>query len=120
MSKFREIFLNLHNLKGNFIGCDPFHHLTIAGVACEGIYCKYFLPFCMIMVVPCPLKLSYLIKQILWLEHMINKTGHWIHHAVNKGEQQITLPDGEKFLVDGLCLQTTTVLQFHWCFFPKI
>ena len=35
MNKFREIFLNLHDSKGNFIGCDPLHHLTIAGVAFE-------------------------------------------------------------------------------------
>ena len=61
------------------------------------------------MIVPRPVKSNYSIKHILyiWLECMINKTGHWIHRAMNGGKPQITLQVGKKFLVDGLCLQTT-------------
>ena len=52
MTKFRDIFKNLQDENGRSIGVDPYHHLTIAGVAFEGIYCKYFLPSDMIGVVP--------------------------------------------------------------------
>ena len=63
------------------------------------------------------MKSYYSIKQILWLEYEINKSGHYIHHARNGGEQQITLLTGQKILVDGLCLASNTVYQFHGCFY---
>ena len=81
MTKFRDIFKSLQDETGRSIGVDLFHHLTIAGVAFEGIFCKYFLPPESIGIVPRPLKANYFIKQILWLEYEINKSGHYIHHA---------------------------------------
>ena len=50
---------------------------------------------------------------------MTNKTSHWIHHTLNGGEQQVTLPEGKKVLVNGLCLANNTVYQFHSCFFHR-
>ena len=38
MERFRELFITLTRDDGTNIGVDPFNHLTIAGVAFEGIY----------------------------------------------------------------------------------
>ena len=65
MTKFRDLFKNLQDQSGCSIGVDPNHHLTIAGVAFEGIYCKYVLPAETIGVVPRPVKSNYSVKQIL-------------------------------------------------------
>ena len=105
-----EIFKSLQDESGCSIGVDPFHHLTIAGVAFEGIFCKYLLPPETIGIVPRPMKSNYSVNQILWMEYEINKSGHYIHHARNEGEQQITL-------LTGSCLATNTVYQFHGCFY---
>ena len=59
-------------------------------------------------------------KQILWLDYEINKSGHYIHHARNGGEQQITVLTGQKILVDGVCHVTNTVHQFHGCFITDV
>ena len=37
MTKFRDIFKQLQDENGRHIGVDPYHHLTIAGVAFERI-----------------------------------------------------------------------------------
>ena len=47
----------------------------------------------------------------------MNKSGHYIHHARNGGEQKITLLTGQSILVDGFCISTNTVYQFHGCFY---
>ena len=44
MEKFGELFITLTREDGRNIGVDPFNHLTIPGVAFEGVYMKYFLP----------------------------------------------------------------------------
>ena len=51
------------------------------------------------------------------MEYEINKSRHYIHYAQNGGVQQITILTGQKILVDGLCLVTNTVYQFHGCFY---
>ena len=116
MTKFRDLFKNLQNEFGRSIGVDPYNHLTIAGVAFKGIYCKYFLPAKTIGVVFRPVKSNYSVKQILWLEYEMNKSYHYIHHARNCGEQKITLLIRQGVLVDGFCMSTITVYQFHGCF----
>ena len=115
MSKFRQEFRNLVDGDGNSIGVDPYDHLTIAGVAFEGVYCKYFLPEDTIAVVPRPAKDSYSWQSILWLEDVM-KTHHvFIQHAHNQGEYRITI-EGKSFPVDGFCEETNTIYQFHGCF----
>ena len=52
MNKFRAEFRARTDAHGRSIGVDPFDHLTIAGVAFEGVYCKYFMPENTISVVP--------------------------------------------------------------------
>ena len=91
MAKFRDVFKNLQN---ETIGVDPYHHFTITDIAFKHICCKNFLPLETIGVAPCPLKSNYSIKQILWLEYEIKKSGYYMHHARNGGEQHITLLTG--------------------------
>ena len=50
------MFKNLQDESGCAIDVYTHHHLTIAGVAFEGIYCKHFLPAETIGVVLRPLK----------------------------------------------------------------
>ena len=71
MTKFRDIFKSLDDESGQSIGVDPFHHLTIAGVAFEGVFCKYFLLPEMIRIVPRPLKSNYPIKQFFLTSIML-------------------------------------------------
>ena len=51
------------------------------------------------------------------MDYEIYKPGQYIQHAINGGEQQVTLLTGQKILVDGLCMKTNTVYQFHGCFY---
>jgi hypothetical protein len=67
MTKFRELFKTLTTPDGDFIGVDPYHHLTIPGATFEGIYCRYFMPESTIATVPRPPEDNHSVKQILWL-----------------------------------------------------
>ena len=111
-------FKELRDENGRHIGGDPYHHLTIAGIAFEGVFCKYFLPAETIRVAPRPNKSNHSNKQIHWLKNEINKSGYYIHHARNGGEHLITLLTGQKVPVDGFCVETNTVYQFHGDFWP--
>ena len=78
---------------GTPIAVDPFHYMTIAGVAFDDIYCTYFIPDGEIMTVPRPPNENHLFKQILWLEYMADTyPGLFIQHACNIGEKAIPLP----------------------------
>ena len=116
MSKFRELFLNLEKSDGTHIGVDPFNHITIASVAFEGIYLKYFLPEETIITVPRPSEDKHSFKSILWMEYVMTGSQHFIQHARNLGEYEVTLVSGKKVKVDGYCEATNTVYQFHGCF----
>ena len=116
MQKFRELFLNLQKGDGSPIGVDPFNHITIPSVAFEGIYLKYFLPEQTLITVPRPSQDKHSFKSILWMEYLMKTNVHFIQHARNLGEFEVTLRSGKRVKVDGYCQDTNTVYQFHGCF----
>ena len=71
MEKFRSMFQNLKTLDGQDIGVDPFQYITIAAVAFNGIYRRYFLPEDTIMVVPRPGNDMHSNMQIAWLNEVM-------------------------------------------------
>ena len=117
MEKFRELFITLTREDGRNIGVDPFNHLTIPGVAFEGIYMKYFLPEQTLIYVPRPTEDIHSFKQILWLEYVMSQSTEFIQHARNGGEVEVTVNNGKKFKLDGYCYATNTAYEFYGCFF---
>ena len=116
MEKFRELFLTLTKADGTPIGVDPYNHLTIPSVAFEGIYLKYFLPENTIITVPRPSADNHSFKSLLWMEYVMSTSTEYIQHAGNLGEYEVVLHTGKKVKVDGYCAATSTVYQFHGCF----
>ena len=109
--------MNLHDSTGRHIGVYPYQHLTISGVAFEGVYLKHFFPENIVMMVPRPSEHNYSVKQILWLEYEMNRTGTFIQYARNGGEVRLTVVGGRVVEVDGYCAETNTVYEFDGCFY---
>lgn len=58
-------------------------------------------------------KCGYSVKQIKWLNHIMDTEDIFIKHALNGGEH--VLPKNIK--VDGYCEETNTVYEYHGCFY---
>ena len=108
--------MNLQKGDGMYIGVDPYNHLTIPSFAFEGLYLKYFLPEKTLIAVPCPSKDNHSFKSILWMEYVMKGEEHFIQHACNLGEFEVSLRSGKRIKVDGYCQATNTIYQFHGCF----
>ena len=119
MLAFRDKFLTLRDTDGKDISVDPFQYLTIASVAFDGIYRRYYLPEKTLMVVQRPGKQLYSRMQIAWLTHLMrtDERPH-IQHALNgsrHGAGEVKLP-GTNLLVDGYCVETNTAYEFYGCY----
>ena len=128
MQSFRNMFVKLSPPEGKDIGVDPFQYNTIAAVAFDGIYRRFFLPPNAILVVPRPGKQAYSNMQIAWLNYVArNKNIHLQHvnnsHKLGAGEVQIPIQAHMEYKrgkntakVDGYDPLTKTVYEFHGCF----
>ncbi|KAK4885665.1 hypothetical protein RN001_001936 [Aquatica leii] len=95
---------------------DPFREsCTIAG-ACNAVFRRKFLQKDSIGLIPpngyrmADKQSTIAIKWLLWLEHTLNIK---IQHSGNSREVRLK----EGILVDGFCVNTNTVYQFHGCYF---
>jgi G:T-mismatch repair DNA endonuclease (very short patch repair protein) len=101
--KFREELLDLE-------GIDPFQYVTIARV-CMAIYRTNYLPTNTVAVVKANAKDQFSYKSLRRLKWMESQDYVIIKSAVNGGEYRI---DG--LTVDGFCVETNTVYEFHGCY----
>ena len=97
MEHLQEIFITLTKEDGKNIGVYLFNHLTIAGVAFENIYMKYFLPQETLIYVPRTTTDIYAFKQILFLEYVMSQSNEFIAHAQNGGAIEVQVANGKKF-----------------------
>ncbi|KAK4880607.1 hypothetical protein RN001_008753 [Aquatica leii] len=95
---------------------DPFREsCTIAG-ACNAVFRRKFLQKDSIGLIPpngyrmADKQSAIAIKWLLWLEHTLNIK---IQHSGNSREVRLK----EGILVDGFCVNTNTVYQFHGCYY---
>jgi len=58
----------------------------------------------------------YSIKSIKWLQYISLTQNINIRHACN-GREQAIRAHGKTYKVDGYCKETTTIYQFHGCYF---
>ena len=106
--KLREDFIELENI-------DPLHYITIASV-CMTIYRSNYMPKDTIAIVPEYAKTdNYSKMSIMWLNYMSKAKNLNIQHALNGGEEKLTIDD-KTYKVDGFCKETNTVYEFHGCF----
>lgn len=117
MQKFRTIFTTLKTSEGMDISTDPFDYVSIAGVAFDGIYRKYFLPDNEITIVPRPTA-----------EINNSNKSQWIQRYIDEGENVKTVDEhglqfrfnfglNAYYYVDGYCKETNTVFCFWNCFY---
>ena len=107
MEKIRDIFKNLTDLDGNYIGIDPFNYVTIASACFDGVFRGYFLQPETVCVVPAPTKDKYSVSQIMWLDYVMRTQGICIQTAVNGGEALLFQGiNGRMYGVDGYCVET--------------
>ena len=59
---------------------------------------------------------DYSIKSIKWLQYISLTQNINIRHACN-GREQAIQAHGKTYKVDGYCKETTTIYQFHGCYF---
>jgi len=115
MNKFREIFMTLKNAEGDDISTDPFDYVSIAGVAFDGIYRRYFLPDNEIIVVPRPPRSIVTSKKLEWFS--VFKDEHIQTCDTNGHALQFRLGQDKFYHVDGYCSDTNTVFFFWNCFY---
>ena len=106
--KFREDFIKLENI-------DPLQYTTIANV-CMSIYSANYMPEKTIAIVPEYTKADNCSKTfIMWLDYIASKNNIQIQHALNCGENQLTI-NNQIYKVDGYCDKNNTVYEFYGCF----
>ena len=106
--KFREDFIKLENI-------DPLQYTTIANV-CMSIYRANYMPEKTIAIVPEYTKADNFSKTfIMWLDYIASQNNIQIQHALNCGENQLTI-NNQIYKVDGYCDKNNTVYEFYGCF----
>jgi G:T-mismatch repair DNA endonuclease (very short patch repair protein) len=120
--KFREIFCNLTHVDDENLGLgdDPLNFITIASLSYDGVFRRHFMPENSIQYVKRPGRDQYSYSSILWMQHLMQKEGIFIQHALNGGEQVFAINVGSRHYskkVDGYCPTSNTVYEFHGCFY---
>ena len=106
--KFREDVIKLENI-------NPLKYITVASV-CMSIYRANYMPRKTIAVLPEYVKTDNFSKtSIMWLDYIAYENNIQIQHALNGGENQLTI-NNQIYKVDGYCDKNNTVYELYACF----
>jgi hypothetical protein len=112
---FRKIIINVTKLSENDKGIDPFLCSTTMPSLSHYIFRRNFMKSKSIGIIPPngynPEQIAS-IKAINWLKFIALKNNCFIQHAKNIGEYRVG-----KYRIDGICIASKTVYEFHGCFF---